>query len=72
MSMMTNQQAYAAMYHFLHEFWKRTKSDDVGGLLGAKSLLQDGSTADAAMAYNWQRAVEYALKGGEAELLRLK
>ena len=70
---MTDQQAYAAMFYFLEEFWKRTKSDDVGGLLsGPMSILQDASTADAAIAHDWQRAVDYAMKGGKPGSLELK
>jgi hypothetical protein len=72
MDVLTQRQAYAATFHFLEEFWKRTRSDDVGGLLGAMSLLQDGSPADPAMAQDWRAAVEYALKGGEAGSLELK
>ena len=72
MKTMTEQQAYAAMFHFLEEYWKRGKSDDIGGLLSSMLMLQDGSTADPAMANDWQQAVDYALKGGEAGLLDLK
>ena len=72
MSVMTDKQAYAAMFHFLQEFWEHTRSDDVGGLLGAMSLLQDGTTADAAIAADWQRAVEYALNGGGPGLMELR
>src|SRR5580700_5946717 len=53
---MTEQQAYAAVFHFLEEFWKRTKSDDVGMLLSSMSILQDGQPADAAITADWQEA----------------
>jgi hypothetical protein len=69
---MTEQQAYAAVFHFLEEFWKRTKSDDVGMLLSSMSILQDGQPADAAITADWQEAVEYALKGGKPAPLILK
>jgi len=73
MSVMTDKQAYAAMFHFLEEHWKRTKSDDVGGLLGAMSMLQDGpTTADPAIAHDWRRAVGYALNGGQPGTLQFK
>ena len=72
MDMMTDKQAYAAMFHFLEEYWKRGKSDDIGGLLSSLSMLQNGSTADPAMANDWRQAVEYALKGGKPGSLELK
>ncbi len=70
--MMTDNQAYAAMFRFLEEYWKRGKSDDIGGLLSSMSMLQDGSTADPAIANDWRQAVDFALKGGKAGLLDLK
>jgi len=69
---MTDKQAYAAMFRFIEERWERLKSDDLGQLLGEMSLLQDGSTADPAIKGEWQRAVDYALRGGEAGQLELK
>jgi hypothetical protein len=36
------------------------------------SLLEDGSPADRAIVADWQQAVEYALKGGEAAPLELR
>jgi len=72
MSTLTEEQAYAAMVHFLDQLYSRTKSDDLGALLGGMSLLPDGSTADAAIAYDWQEAIEYDLNGGKAGLLELK
>jgi len=34
-------------------------------------LLQDGGTADPAIASDWEKAVEYALAGGEADAFKL-
>jgi hypothetical protein len=65
MKMMTEKQAYAAMYHFLNRYYQGTKSDDVGALLGAMSLL-DGEPADSAITGDWEDAVEFALTGGKA------
>jgi hypothetical protein len=65
MKMMTENQAYAAMYHFLDQYYQGTQSDDVGALLGAMSLL-DGEPADSAIASDWEDAVEFALSGGKA------
>ena len=65
MKTMTEEQAYAAMYHFLDQYFQQTKSDDVGALLGGMSLL-DGEPVDAAVAGDWEDAVEFALAGGKA------
>ncbi|MBS1910949.1 MAG: hypothetical protein JST22_03090 [Bacteroidetes bacterium] len=72
MSELTSEQAYAAMVHFLEEFWKRTQSDGVGMLLSDLSLLLDGTPGDPAVVSDWQEAVEYALKGGKAGSLELR
>jgi hypothetical protein len=69
---MTENQAYAAMFRFLEEIWERTKSEELSALLGAMSLLPDGAPADPAVRIDWQRAVEYALNDGEAGRLNLK
>jgi hypothetical protein len=68
---MTDKQAYAAMYYFLKQLYKRTKSDHLGGFLGDMSVLQNGSTADPAMLHDWDEAVGYALKGGQPDSLTL-
>jgi hypothetical protein len=71
MKTMTDKQAYAAMFHFLKQLYERTKSDDLGGFLGGMSILQNGSTADPAVLHDWDKAVEYALKGGKPDSLIL-
>ena len=71
MTVMSDKQAYAATFHFLERLYLRTKSDDLGGLLGGMSMLQDGSPADPAVSNDWREAVEYALKGGEPSPLKL-
>ncbi len=72
MSMMTEKQAYAAMFHFLEENWKRNNSFEVRDLLSAMSLLPDGSPADPAIINDWRQAIEYALRDGKAGSLTLK
>ena len=52
--------AYSAMYEFLVEYYERTKSDDVGALLGGMSLLADGNTADPAIWADWMNSVAKA------------
>jgi hypothetical protein len=66
---MTEAQAYAAMFHFLKQLYMRTKSDELGALLGSMSLLKDGSPADPAIVHDWRQAVEYALHGGKPDCL---
>jgi hypothetical protein len=72
MTVVSDKQAYAAMFHFLEQLYLRTKSDDLGGLLGGMSMLQDGSPADPAIEKDWQDAVAYALKDGGPSPLKLK
>lgn len=71
MTTLTDEQAYAAMFHFLEDLYSRTKSDDVGSLLGSMSLLPDGGTADSAIAKRWQKAVKFAIDGGKAANLEI-
>lgn len=72
MSTMTDKQAYSAMFHFLEQLYKRTKSNELGSLLGGMSMLEDGSPADPAIVEDWQQAVEYALRGGKPDSLHLR
>lgn len=58
----TIQQAYEIMFVFLQRIYERTKSDDLGGLLGGFSLLPDGGTADAAAWEDWLDAASVVLK----------
>jgi hypothetical protein len=60
-SMLTTKQAYLAMYQFLVDFYRRTKSDDVGSLLGGMSYLEDGHTADPAVWADWVNCVQKTL-----------
>jgi hypothetical protein len=71
MKTLTEEQAYAAMFYFLRQLFERTKSDDLGGFLGAMSTLQDGSVADPAVLDDWHKAVDYALGDGKPDTLTL-
>jgi hypothetical protein len=46
------------MFRFLEDYYERTKSDDVGSLLGSMRLLKDRIPADPAIANDWERAIE--------------
>ena len=60
---MTEKEAYAAMYAYLVMVYQRTKSDDIGSLLGDMSTLPDGETADPAVWHEWLKCVEKAKQG---------
>jgi hypothetical protein len=71
MKNITLEQAYAAMYFFLEDLYNRTRSDELGGLLGSMALLPDGKPADGGISADWQRAVERAVAEGKAGSLDL-
>jgi len=62
---LTLQEAYAAMYKYLEHEYEMTGSDEIGGMLGSMSLLEDGSTADPAVWSDWMQAVEKILSGDD-------
>lgn len=55
---MTNQEAYIAMIYFLEQFYERTGSDDVGGLLGDMILTGNEETMDPALWDDWIHAIK--------------
>lgn len=57
---MTNKQAFRAMVYFLERHFERTKSDDIGALLGDLLVLEDGMTADPAAWPEWLECVRIA------------
>lgn len=61
--MLTEKQAYTAMYNFLETYFKMLDSDVLAMLLGSLSLLPDGDAMDSAMRREWLASVEKALKG---------
>jgi hypothetical protein len=58
---LTERQAYLCMFEFLRRHYERGPTDEVGGLLGSLSLLQDGQAADPAYAGAWAEAVAAVL-----------
>lgn len=68
---MSSEQAYAAMYAFLDAWYQKTKSDDLGALLGSMSLLPDGAPADSAIHSDWELAVSKAVQGNVDTRLKL-
>ncbi|MEO5970413.1 MAG: hypothetical protein ABIQ95_10845 [Bdellovibrionia bacterium] len=61
---LTYLEAFNSMRHFLERYYERTKSNDIGSLLGDLQLLQDMSTADPAAWHNWIKSVEETLSKG--------
>ena len=72
MEQLTDHEAYLAMFAFLEAYYSNTKSEDVGGLLGAMSLLPDGKPADVAIAADWAKAIATAKAGNVSAALRLR
>lgn len=75
MDTLTPKQAYAAMFFFLTAFYSRTKSSDVGGLLGDMSFTYDDFSADPAAWNDWLKAIKQSQTKTDSELsdlLRLK
>ena len=68
---MDDKVAYLAMFDFLDRRYQLTQSDDIGALLGAMSLLEDGGTADPALWNDWLSSVERARTGAVDALIKL-
>ncbi len=59
---LTQKQAYFAMYLFLCELYEKAGLDQLGGILGGMSLLDDGTPADPGYWSDWLRMVENVTK----------
>jgi hypothetical protein len=58
---LSTEEAYQAMFEFLDEYYARTKSDEVGALLGSLAINQDDCIPmDPGAWEDWLRAVERA------------
>ncbi|PNK61344.1 hypothetical protein [Psychrobacter sp. FDAARGOS_221] len=58
---LTHEEAYKAMFVFLESYYDRSKSDDIGGLLGSMSLVE-GKPIDQALWDDWYEAIDTSLK----------
>jgi len=67
-----HDEAYLAMFAFLEAHYFRSKSDDIGVLLGDLSLLSDGSPADPAVTEDWSNAVAAARAGKVDATMKLR
>ena len=54
---LTQLQGYNAMFKLLDYYYKKTKSDDLGSLLGVMCFFVDGSTVDPAIWEDWTDAI---------------
>ena len=69
-ALITQDQAYLAMYHFLDKHFS-LGCEELGGILSSMSLLADGSPADQALVADWKEAVAAAVSGKVDAQLRL-
>jgi len=72
MAMLTEDEAYLAMFAYLEYRWNITKSPDIGNCLSEMSLLPDGNSADPAIKSEWHEAVERVRSGQVDASLRLQ
>jgi len=70
MATITEKEAYDAMFRFLDQMYERTKSDELGGLLGSMMPLEDGGPADPALQSDWEQAVKFVLESSRQEVRR--
>ncbi len=61
--LLTEEEAYLAMYAYLKGLYDLTKSDYLGMLLGSMSYLSDGRTADPAVMHEWNAAIAKVRRG---------
>lgn len=59
---LTEKEAFRAMFYFLVDYYRRTKSDEIGGILGDLSLRDDGMPMDPAAWIDWKNAVSKAIE----------
>ncbi len=59
---LNEKEAFIAMFYFLDAYFDRTKSDEIGSLLGDLTLLDDGKPADPAAWEDWQVAINKAIR----------
>jgi hypothetical protein len=63
MEMLTEDEAYLAMFAYLEYRWNIIRSPDLANSLSDMSLLLDGCSADLAIKHEWQEAVKLVKEG---------
>lgn len=58
---LSDRQAYAAMFSFLENYYRSTNADEIGSLLGSMSIVSDGLPLDRALWDDWKSAVEKSI-----------
>ncbi|MBV8661187.1 MAG: hypothetical protein JO129_03530 [Candidatus Dependentiae bacterium] len=58
MKKLTQMQAFNAMSKLFNIYYKQTRSDDLGGILGSMSFVSEKRTADPAMWEIWIESLE--------------
>lgn len=71
MNLLTERQAYTAMFSFLEHRYRLSGSDELGALLGDMSLLPDGCPADPAIWNDWLESVRHAQAADAATRMEL-
>jgi len=61
METLTIRQAYDAMYLLLEDYYRMTKSDDIGLLLSILTVQADDATSDPAGWHDWMKSVQKVL-----------
>ena len=72
MKNLSEHKAYAAMLALLEHRYRLAESDDLVALLGSKSLLPGGGTADPAIWEDWLNAIKEAESGAVRVDMELK
>ncbi len=67
--MLSEKEAYCAMFYYLDFYYQRGPSLEIGGMLGSMSFLQDGLPADRGVWQDWLKAVEKAKEVGASEAM---
>ncbi|WKZ67244.1 MAG: hypothetical protein QY325_04800 [Flavobacteriales bacterium] len=67
------ERAYFAMLEYLHAYWERGQSAEVGGMLGDMHFVPGGTTMDAACWEDWNHAWKKSEGKAKADyLLKLR
>ncbi|HEY4223672.1 MAG TPA: hypothetical protein VGO62_20085 [Myxococcota bacterium] len=69
-SEVTIEQAYAATFFFLKQYFERGQSNEIAALLGSMSLIGPMKTADPAQMGDWLEALRQATEPGALDELR--
>ena len=68
---LSSTDAYLAMFSFLEDYYRRTKSDEIGSILSGLCLMSDGKPMDPAYWDEWEQAVQKAINGDVDAEMRL-